>query len=201
MHLLAPAKINLDLRVAPPRADGFHPLVTWMCTVALFDKLDLDRSTDGTPGLSLSCDSPHVPCDDRNLVLKVANAFANQVFTVGEHAVGTAGKAGEDARACGWTVRLHKRIPVGAGLGGGSSDGIRILTALNDLWQAGWTRERLADFSANFGSDLPFFLYAPSAVCRGRGERVSPLVPPAAKYAMLILPDVLMPTPAVYKMF
>lgn len=208
MHLLAPAKINLHLRVAPPRADGFHPLLTWMCTVALFDKLDLDRSTGGggTPGLSLSCDSPEVPCDDHNLVLKVATAFANQVFPgSGESAgaVGSAGKAGETPRgtAADWHVRLHKRIPVGAGLGGGSSDGARILFALNHLWNAGWTRGQLADFSANFGSDLPFFLHGPSAICRGRGERVTARPPPRARYALLLLPGVMMPTPAVYKMF
>jgi 4-diphosphocytidyl-2-C-methyl-D-erythritol kinase len=214
MHLLAPAKINLDLRVAPPRADGFHPLVTWMCTVALFDKLDLDRSTAAGPApLSLSCDSPDVPADERNLVLKVANAFANELFTgSGERApegedagaVGSAGKVGETPprrTAADWHVRLQKRIPVGAGLGGGSSDGARILSALNHLWNAGRTREQLADFSANFGSDLPFFLYGPSAICRGRGERVTAQPPPRTKNALLILPGVMMPTPAVYKMF
>jgi len=190
MRVLAPAKLNLHLRVGPPREDGFHPLLTWMVTVGLFDELEVEPAPGG--GVWLECDSPEVPRDQRNLVSKAAAAFARA-------------RAGpREAPAAdmpGVSVRLHKRIPVGAGLAGGSSDGACILAALNVLWRAGWSCEELADFAANFGSDLSFFFYAPSAICRGRGEVVRPIGPPRPGFAVLILPALTMPTPAVYRRF
>jgi 4-diphosphocytidyl-2-C-methyl-D-erythritol kinase len=96
---------------------------------------------------------------------------------------------------------MQKVIPAGAGLGGGSSDGARALLGANRLWKTAATVDRLAGFAAQFGSDLPFFFHGPSSICTGRGEQVAPIPPPRPRWAVLILPDIVMPTPSVYKQF
>jgi len=102
-------------------------------------------------------------------------------------------------------VALAKRIPVGAGLGGGSSDAARTLVGLNRLWNAGWAADQLSGFAARFGSDVPFFVVAafqgPSAACEGRGEIVRPLPTPAPKWAVLVLPPFGLSTRDVYARF
>jgi 4-diphosphocytidyl-2-C-methyl-D-erythritol kinase len=190
MRFLAPAKINLHLRVGPPRADGFHPLVSWMCTVGLFDILTIDRASG--PGVTLSCDMPTLACDAGNLIIRAAAALANSMAKLDAPAVGP---------GLGLSIRLEKRIPLGAGLGGGSSDGATTLHALNHLWAANWPVQNLADLSASLGSDLPFFFHGPSAICRGRGELVEPISPPQPRFALLLLPTTHLPTPAVYRQF
>jgi len=190
MRCLAPAKINLLLRVGTPRADGFHPLLSWMCTVGLFDKLEVDRSPEDS--VHLECDAPEVPRDASNLVIRAAHALADALAKARE---------GRASPASGLRIRLQKRIPAGAGLGGGSSDGAFMLQLLNELWEAGLSRDALSAIAATLGSDLSFFFYAPSAICRGRGEIVTPVAAPAAKFAMLVLPGMPMPTAAVYRRF
>jgi 4-diphosphocytidyl-2-C-methyl-D-erythritol kinase len=97
---------------------------------------------------------------------------------------------------------LEKRIPTGAGLGGGSSDGARMMQALNRLWSANLPPQKLAALAVTIGSDLPFFFFGPSCVCRGRGEIVQPIpAPRRARWAVLVLPKIVMPTPAVYQKF
>ncbi len=151
VRIAAPAKINLHLRVGPLRADGFHPIVSWMSTVGLFDMLEIDRSHGR---FIFSSDSPSVPCDASNLVVKAVAALADSVAKGSSagliaslnslHHL-TEKEMGQDARDSdveprnreggamtdfGLNVTLQKRIPVGAGLGGGSSDGASILLAL-----------------------------------------------------------------------
>lgn len=277
LSLLCPAKINLHLCVGPRRADGFHPLLSWMCTVGLFDTLELETAADvwsgpgggresapgrgrasigvsaeeeapppppppspvlpqqraGAPAMSgatggpdvlvLESDLPGLPCDRRNLVVRVAAEWAEALgHGVGRYDArepggeqgsggvgrgpagqGTVGAGGgrESARVIGARARLHKRIPVGGGLGGGSSDAARTLLGLNRLWHAGAAAEDLSAFAARFGSDLPFFFHGPSAVCTGRGEVVRPVPRPAPRWAVLVLPGVEMPTAAVYRRF
>lgn len=193
MRLMAPAKINLHLRVGKPRADGFHPIVSWMCTIGLFDTLIVDRSPGGE--IRLGCDQPELPCDSSNLVVKAAGVMA------GTLAKGLEAPEGAEMPEFGLSVRLLKRIPVGAGLGGGSSDGAYMLQALNVLWNARRSREQLAEMAAQLGSDLPFFLYGPSAVCRGRGELVQPLPSPLPRFAVVVLPRRPLATPLVYRRF
>jgi 4-diphosphocytidyl-2-C-methyl-D-erythritol kinase len=190
MRLLAPAKINLHLRVGRPRADGFHPLVTWMCTVKLFDTLIVDRASGS--GVAMRCDRPGLACDQSNLVVKAAGAMAQALRKDRE------GLAGDEF---GLSILLQKRIPLGAGLGGGSSDGARVLLGLNRLWAAGWTRARLAALAASLGSDLPFFLHGSSAVCRGRGELVDAFFPPPIRFALLVMPGRHLATADVYRRF
>jgi 4-diphosphocytidyl-2C-methyl-D-erythritol kinase len=99
-------------------------------------------------------------------------------------------------------ARLEKQIPLGAGLGGGSSDAARTLVALNRYWHLHRSMDALAPLAAKLGSDVPFFLYGPSSVCTGRGEVVKPVPPPSlAKWVVLVLPDIHMPTAAVYGRF
>jgi 4-diphosphocytidyl-2-C-methyl-D-erythritol kinase len=222
MRVQAPAKINLHLRVGPLRADGFHPIVTWMSTVGLFDILEIDR-THGR--FELRCDAPGVPCDAGNLVVKAAAALADSVaegssagliasFKSPTHF--TQQEMGEDKRDMdrgpgnreggamtdfGLSVALQKRIPVGAGLGGGSSDGASILLALNHLWRLNWPPQRLAEVAKTVGSDVAFFLSGPSAICRGRGEEVAQTERPAVKWVPIIFWPRPMPTPLVYRKF
>jgi 4-diphosphocytidyl-2C-methyl-D-erythritol kinase len=127
----------------------------------------------------------------------------------GDVAVGTAGQRHTprdgEASASGVrpvAARLEKQIPLGAGLGGGSSDAARTLMALNRRWHLDWPMDRLAPLAAKLGSDVPFFLYGPSSICTGHGEIVNPIPPPSlAKWVVLILPDIHMPTAAVYGRF
>ena len=182
MEIPAPAKINLHLRVGPPREDGFHPLLTWMSTLSLFDTLSISQNP--TPNeLRFSCSDASIPGDDRNLVIKAAKLLRQSA----EKSV---------------TIHLEKKIPHGGGLGGGSSDAASTLTALNQFWNLKKTPEQLHQLAAELGSDIPFFLHGPSSICEGRGELVRPIAPvQIAKWVVLILPAISMPTPAVYRQF
>lgn len=227
MRLLAPAKINLHLRVGPRRADGFHPLLSWFVTVGLFDTLVLQaaaseargeapwpiRAGDSRDGadagaageIALDCDLPGLPCDERNLVVKIARAFQDAARShssaLRADRSQPAARHGAPRHVGGFRATLHKRIPIGAGLGGGSSDAARTLMGLNRLWRTGWSPDQLSAFAARFGSDLPFFLHGPNSVCRGRGEIVSPLPRLQSRWAVLVLPALAMPTADVYRRF
>jgi 4-diphosphocytidyl-2-C-methyl-D-erythritol kinase len=235
MRLLVPAKINLHLRVGPRRADGFHSLLSWMTTVGLFDNLILEKQSpaegqsfrmegagsgtvadDASRGekpvapIALVCDMPGLPCDERNLVVKIALALRDELQSTGGglRIIGSkgdvphsAGRASKSGNVVGVGATLHKRIPIGAGLGGGSSDAARTLLGLNQLWEACGSADVLSAFAARFGSDLSFFFHGPSSVCRGRGELVMPIQRPRPRWAVLILPRLSMPTADVYRRF
>ena len=308
MRLLAPAKINLHLRVGRRRDDGFHPLLTWMCTVGLFDTLTLRTTADaGTPakpapaanvragvGVDLEIagggDRPDLPRGGDNLVVRIATAFLDELArepiaaprptpkgptfleeegvippgtapdrasgpsggeraasvgaapgkppgTVGERARGSGGGtvhspeaptpsdagagAARGSEASGRSRRyvdeiapdlarvvigLDKRIPIGAGLGGGSSDAACALVGLDRMLSSGWSAEDLSAFAARFGSDVPFFVHvahagANSAACRGRGEVVRPVARPKARWAVLFHPPFALATRDVYARF
>jgi 4-diphosphocytidyl-2-C-methyl-D-erythritol kinase len=200
MRLSVPAKINLHLRVGPRREDGFHPLVTWMVTVGLFDTLELKNveSTgggwaDGSAGsLSLATSDPALPVDARNLVVRAASALAD----ARRRRVGEGPQTGKWASAF-----LTKRIPSGAGLGGGSSDAASTLMALNRMWDVGLNASELAQIGATLGSDVPFFFHGPSSICTGRGEVVRPIGVPKARWALLFMPRVGVSTAAAYSAF
>jgi 4-diphosphocytidyl-2-C-methyl-D-erythritol kinase len=158
--IFAPAKLNLFLAVTGRRADGFHELVSVAAPVDFGDQLRAEPAER----FSLECDDPAVPCDETNLVLKAASAFAT---------------------ATGWRggakFFLEKRIPMGAGLGGGSSDAVATLRGLNALAGQPLAAEALAKVAAELGSDCALFLHDGPVVMRGRGERVEPLPTPAAQ--------------------
>ncbi len=184
--VMAAAKINLFLRVGKPRADGFHPLASWMCQIGLRDRLRLTRApADVAAGaeISLTCDAAGIPLDSRNLVWRAIESMRDLI-----------GAARIEAH-------LEKRIPSGAGLGGGSSDAAAALRAVATLAGVELSADELTRRGAALGSDVPFFAHAPSAMCRGRGEIVTPAPAPKPKWIVLLLPDIHMPTPEVYRRF
>ncbi len=182
MRLLAPAKINLDLRVGPRDPSGFHPLRSWFCTAGLFDQLSLHHREDSE--IRLSCDDPDLPAGPSNLVIRAANALRKYC-----------------PKPSGADIILKKDIPIGGGLGGGSSDAARTLLGLNRLWELNLAIEQLHEIAADLGSDVPFFLHGPSSICTGRGELVQPIPPPSAKWALLIYPGISLSTAHVYRTF
>ena len=152
--LNSPAKINLFLAITERRPDGFHNLVSVVSTLAWGDTLNVEPAAE----FSLTCSDAALPSDSSNLILKAAHAFRK--------ATGYAGGA---------AFHLEKRIPVGAGLGGGSSNAAAALRALNELAGGLLDDEALSRLAAEVGSDCPLFLRGGSVVLRGRGEHVSPL--------------------------
>jgi len=154
MQVLAPAKINLSLKILGRRGDGFHEIETLIAPISLYDKIDIEKQSRW---IDFSCDDPTVPSGDENLVVRVAKAFFEKAKI-----------------SSGVRIKLHKKIPHGAGLGGGSSDAAATLRALNQLFETKLSREELAKLGSTIGSDVSFFLFESVAVCKGRGEIVNP---------------------------
>jgi len=152
-----PAKVNLQLAVGPPRADGYHPLVTVFHAVSLFDEVTVLPAEKTSLSVSGE-DAAAVPRDRSNLAWKAASALVQ--------AAGLRGSA--------VAIRISKRIPVAAGLAGGSADAAATLLACNELWQTGLSQRELSELAAGLGSDVPFALLGGTAVGRGRGEQLTP---------------------------
>jgi 4-diphosphocytidyl-2-C-methyl-D-erythritol kinase len=152
-----PAKVNLQLAVGQPRADGYHPLVTVFHAVSLFDEVTV-RLADRTSLRVSGEDAAAVPADRTNLAWKAAAALAK--------AAGLRKSAVE--------IRIRKRIPVAAGLAGGSADAAATLVACNELWETGLSQTDLSEIGAGLGSDVPFALLGGTAVGQGRGEHLTP---------------------------
>jgi 4-diphosphocytidyl-2-C-methyl-D-erythritol kinase len=174
----APAKVNLFLEVQRRREDGYHDLVTCMAPISLADSLTFAPADT----LSLSCDVPELSVDPDNLVLKAAQLLQR-----------------ETGYQAGAAIQLTKRIPMAAGLGGGSSDAAATLQTLNQLWNLKLPQERLAVLGAQLGSDVPFFLQKGPAWCTGRGEKVAPCQLTTELCFVLLKPAVGLNTAAVYR--
>lgn len=173
------AKLNLTLRIVATRSDGFHELESLVTQINLSDRVTVHLRDDAE--LTLECDDASIPCDDTNLAWRAAHALRQLTGT----------RRGAD-------LRLTKRIPAGAGLGGGSSNAATTLWLLNHLWNLGLGRDQLAEVGAQVGSDVPLFLYGPLCVLRGRGERIEELANPLPMWAALLLPELHCSTPEVY---
>ena len=172
------AKVNLALEVLGKRADGYHEIATVLQAVDLFDRIVLEAADT----LSLHTDDPDLPADEGNLVMRAARLLQKA--------------AGIESGA---RIRLQKRIPVAAGLGGGSSDAAATLWGLNRLWKLRWPTARLQELAVELGMDVPFFLGAGRAVARGRGEQLATL-PGGGGYALVLVnPRVPLPTRDVYE--
>jgi 4-diphosphocytidyl-2-C-methyl-D-erythritol kinase len=152
----APAKVNLFLEILGKRADGYHEIATLMVAVSLYDTLKFKEDTRGE--IRLDCDHPQLSTGPDNLVFRAATLLKSRT-------------------GCrrGARIRLTKRIPLAAGLAGGSTDAAATLDGLNRLWRLGLSRKELAALGGEVGSDVAFFFSTPAAWCTGRGERVSPL--------------------------
>lgn len=155
MELLAPCKINLFLEIKNRRKDGYHTLESVMQTISLFDKLILERAGHG---ISLKCNSASLPVDERNLVYRAASSLKK--------------KLGIDK---GVKIYLEKNIPLGAGLGGGSSDAACVLKGLVKFWNIDVSKKKLTNISTELGVDVPFFLSGGASIAKGIGEKLEPL--------------------------
>ena len=175
--LHAPAKLNLHLEVLAKRPDGYHELETLMVAIGLCDTLEISAAPAGTVFV---CDDPALAGHD-NLVVKAAERVRR-----------------ETGRTDGVRLSLTKRIPVAAGLAGGSSDAAAALIGLAAWWGLDWPSAKLAALGAELGSDVPFFFAAPAAVCRGRGEIVTPVKLAQPLHFVVVKPPRGLSTPAVF---
>ena len=179
----APAKINLHLEVLGLRPDGFHELAMLMQTLDLADQLSLRPTADGS--IRLTSNRSDLPSDGSNLIVKAAELLRARV---GLPELGVA-------------IELDKRIPIGAGLAGGSSDGAAALVGLNALWGCGFSREQLRAMAAELGSDMPFCIDGGTQLCFGRGEVLEPVAlpaPPAPAVLLIKHPQASVSTPWAY---
>ncbi|MFM2166109.1 MAG: 4-(cytidine 5-diphospho)-2-C-methyl-D-erythritol kinase [Verrucomicrobiota bacterium] len=182
MTLLSPAKINLSLRILGKRPDGFHEIETRLVRLAFGDTVEIEHLGAGTQ-VAFTCSDPTVPSDESNLAFKALRAFESRT-----------------GQQSSWRIHLEKRIPHGAGLGGGSSNAATILRAANDLTGRPLSLPQLLEIAAQIGSDVPCFLLdSPAADGTGRGEIVQPAAFPQRLPVVLIKPPFPIPTPWAYK--
>ena len=178
-----PAKINLQLAVGPLRPDGYHDLVTVFHAISLYDEVSVSAAEADSVTVSGE-GAAQVPSAADNLALRAVSALR-----------AVTGPAGPAAVA----VAISKRIPVAAGLAGGSADAAAALVACNELWRAGLAQQDLCEVAAQVGSDVAFAVLGGTAVGRGRGERLTPALMPATQYHwVLALADGYLSTPQVY---
>jgi len=180
MQLWAPAKINISFKVKGRRPDGFHEIETLMAPISLADRLTIEKSTRAGE-IDFSCDDSSLPVGEDNLVVRAAKLFRER-----------------SGITTGIAITLEKKIPHGAGLGGGSSDAASTLLGLNELFGTRLPEEELLQLAAALGSDVPFFVLRSAAVCRGRGELVTAVTIEAKFRLLLLKPDFGVPTPWAY---
>jgi 4-diphosphocytidyl-2-C-methyl-D-erythritol kinase len=176
----ARAKINLALDVLYKRPDGYHELSMVMQSIRLHDTL-LIKKTD-KPGVHLTCDRDNPPADENNLVYKAVKYLIDSCRI-----------------ASGVSVKLTKKIPVSAGLGGGSSDCAAALTGVNELFNLGLTREQLMQTSRKFGADVPFCVMRGTALAEGTGEKLTALPQHPPVYIVLVCPGIYVSTADIYR--
>jgi 4-diphosphocytidyl-2-C-methyl-D-erythritol kinase len=181
LRLLAPAKLNLYLRVVGRRSDGYHQLETLFERIDLADELTLEPAD----AVSLEVDDPRLTAGSDNLVIKAAELLQRS-----------------SGVRRGARLRLTKRIPLASGMGGGSSDAATTLIGLNQLWGLDWSLDRLTPLAATLGADVPFFLQPqPFAIGTGRGDRCEPVSAPAPStlWHVLVVPPVRLSTKEVFE--
>ena len=179
LTIKSPAKINLFLRVLKKRDDGYHEIRTLMQALDLCDELTMEKTTGG---IGLTCDHPGCPGDERNLAFQAASLLLRE--------------AGIDG---GVRIHLRKRIPISAGLGGGSSNAAAALKGINRLFGLGLSLERLHQAASQLGSDVPFFLYSGQALAQGRGEEIHPVRLFRDYWLVLVCPRVEVSTAGAYR--
>lgn len=177
--LLAPAKINLFLQVFGRRPDNYHDIHSLMQAVDLYDSITVSATSSG---ISLACDDAGLPTDSANLAWKAAKLIFDKTGLKG-----------------GANIDLTKRIPIGAGLGGGSSDAATVMKAVNQLYDLRIPPGQLAAWSAELGSDIPFFFSTGTALVSGRGEIVESADLFTGYFVLLIIPDFAVSTKDAYQ--
>jgi 4-diphosphocytidyl-2-C-methyl-D-erythritol kinase len=188
VKIRAPAKINLGLRIVGKRVDGYHLIDTIMVPVSLYDEIYITRSVrqgrSSTPKLTITCDNPAVPSDEENIVFRAAHLIIKENL-IDEPL----------------SIHIEKHIPVGAGLGGGSSDAAATLIAMNSLFRLNYSTRRLKKRGYSLGADVPFFIGRMPARARGIGERLTPIQSLPWKWAVIIYPGFPVATAWVYRNF
>jgi len=179
LHILSPAKINLFLHVLGRRPDGYHDLFSLMCRIGLYDEILLSPTS---ASITLTCSDSALPVDDSNLAVAAARRFHESL-----------------GRFDGVEIRLTKRIPVAAGLGGGSSNAASVLLGLNHFHGFPFSSERLRAIGKSLGADVPFFLFQAPALASGIGDRLEAFdgIPPLA--AVVVSPPFAVSTRMVYQ--
>lgn len=180
VRIRTPAKVNLFLEVLAKRPDGYHELATLMAAVSLYDTLEITE--EHSRATALRCDNSSLSTGPDNLICRAVELVRR-----------------ESGRSDGVGIRLWKRIPMAAGLAGGSSDAAAALAGLNYLWRLGWDRSKLIRLGAELGSDVSFFFAAPAAWCTGRGEQIEPLRLGRALDLVLVVPPVGLSTAEVFR--
>ena len=175
------AKLNLTLDVLGKREDGYHDLCSVMQTVSLCDEIEIDVGTG--KDWHLTCDAEGIPCDGRNLAWKAAKIYCEAV----------------NKEPGGLAIRIRKRIPSQAGMGGGSADAAAVLRALNRHFGEPLTLEQLADLGGRIGSDVPFCVVGGTCMCEGRGEQLRKLPDMPDCIFVVCKPDFSVSTPELYK--
>ncbi len=179
LRILCPAKVNLFLHVIGRRPDGYHDIFSLLCGVGIYDELWLRPMP---AGVRLSCSDPALPNDGGNLAVAAAYRFFEAV-----------------GRPAAVEIRLEKRIPVAAGLGGGSSDAAGVLLGLNRLVANPLDPDRLRELGRSLGADVPFFLFGSPALVSGIGDELEPYPEPAAYAALVVTPPYGVSTRMVYQ--
>jgi 4-diphosphocytidyl-2-C-methyl-D-erythritol kinase len=192
LRLSCPAKVNLSLELLGRRPDGYHELRSVMAPISLADDLELRLAAE--PGVRLRVEGADLPAGPDNLVHRAAALVLDEVRAA------AAGAAHEPA-APGVEIRLVKRIPVGAGLGGGSSDAAGTLVGLDRLLGSPLGPARLARLALRLGADVPFFVGGRAALATGVGERLEPLPPLPTLWMVLVNPGFPVSTADVYREF
>ena len=209
MNRKAYAKINLALDITGIQENGYHTVDMIMQTIGLHDDLEISLNDTGRINLAVTCDEAvrgeltEQGTDRDNLAYRAATAFFKELENKkdGSRFVGTgAGAAGVGIAGAGADIKLHKRIPSGAGLGGGSSDAAEVLKGLNELTGSLLTEEELKDIAAKLGSDVPFFISGGTARCTGTGTDIEKLRPIGDMfYVVIAKPFTGNPTPLIYR--
>ncbi|MFC7622634.1 4-(cytidine 5'-diphospho)-2-C-methyl-D-erythritol kinase [Microlunatus sp. GCM10028923] len=185
VRVRVPAKINLALKVGPPRSDGFHPLATVFHAVSLYDEVIAEPAPSGEFTVEVTGeDAELVPTDDTNLAIRAARGLAETY-----------------APAEGVRLSIKKSIPVAGGLAGGSANGAAALVACAELWALDLEQEELLALAAELGSDVPFALVGGTAIGSGRGERLVPALARGCYQWVLAFSDEGLSTPKVYGLY
>jgi 4-diphosphocytidyl-2-C-methyl-D-erythritol kinase len=180
ISLRAPAKVNLRLDVLGKRPDGYHEIKTWIYPISLADELHIEKVSSAK--ITISSSLPDLPLGEENLTHRAAALFIKERGLSG-----------------GVQIDIIKRIPLAAGLGGGSSDAAAVLRAINILWGADVPQEGLMEMGAKVGMDVPFFIVGKGAIMGGKGEQLIKLLPPLKLWMLLINPGPPLSTKQVYE--
>lgn len=182
MKLFSPAKVNLFLHVTGKRDDGYHDIFSLMCPVSVFDEITIRVMKSG--GITVECDHREVPSGEANIAHRAASLFFKETGIKG-----------------GVSIWIRKRIPVSAGLGGGSSNAASVLSYLNNHFGSPLSHDRLMRLGGSIGADIPFFIYGKPAIATGIGDKITPYRLLSDLPVIIVHPPISVSTAAVYERY